>query len=121
MQVIRGTCILALAVLVGEPAWGQERTADVEGQKLAQSIRSANESFFASTTAEQRLAQATPSASASPNETASSAHPATRLEEMTVTDRRSTQAASSETIRARDFELRPHTTSQEILNNLPGF
>ena len=120
MQVIRGTCILALAVLVGEPAWGQERTADVEGQKLAQSIRSANESFFASTTAEQRLAQATPSASASPNETASSAHPATRLEEMTVTDRRSTQAASSETIRARDFELRPHTTSQEILNNLPG-
>ena len=87
MQVIRGTCVLALAVLVCGSAWGQERTADVEGQKLAQSIRSANESFFASTTAEQRLAQATPSASASPNETASSAHPATRLEEMTVTDR----------------------------------
>ena len=39
---------------------------------------------------------------------------------MTVTRRRPTQAASSETIRARDFELRPHSTTQEILNNLPG-
>lgn len=43
-----------------------------------------------------------------------------RLKELTVTDRRPTTAASSETIRARDFELRPHSTTQEILNNLPG-
>lgn len=48
------------------------------------------------------------------------AQAATRLEEVTVTWRRPTQAASSETIRARDFELRPHSTTQEILNNLPG-
>lgn len=43
-----------------------------------------------------------------------------RLKELTVTDRRPTTAASSATIRARDFELRPHSTAQEILNNLPG-
>jgi len=43
-----------------------------------------------------------------------------RLREMTVTERRPTTAASSATIRARDFELRPHTTTQEILNNIPG-
>ena len=43
-----------------------------------------------------------------------------RLQELTVTERRPTTAASSETIRARDFELRPHSTTQEILNNLPG-
>ncbi len=44
----------------------------------------------------------------------------TRLQELTVTERRPTTAASSETVRARDYELRPHTTTQEILNNLPG-
>lgn len=44
----------------------------------------------------------------------------TRLKELTVTERRPTTAASSETIRARDYELRSHTTTQEILNNLPG-
>ncbi|HKA55247.1 MAG TPA: TonB-dependent receptor plug domain-containing protein, partial [Candidatus Binatia bacterium] len=44
----------------------------------------------------------------------------TRLQELTVTERRPTTAASEETIRARDFELRPHTTTQEILNNIPG-
>ncbi len=43
-----------------------------------------------------------------------------RLEELTVTQRRPTTAASSNTIRARDFALRPHSTTQEILNNLPG-
>jgi outer membrane receptor protein involved in Fe transport len=44
----------------------------------------------------------------------------TRLKELTVTERRPTTAASSETIRARDYELRPHTTTQQLLNNLPG-
>jgi hypothetical protein len=43
-----------------------------------------------------------------------------RLQGLTVTERRPTTAASSETVRARDYELRPHTTTQEILNNLPG-
>lgn len=43
-----------------------------------------------------------------------------RLKEVTVTEQRPTTAASSETIRARDYELRPHTTTQEILNNIPG-
>jgi len=43
-----------------------------------------------------------------------------RLQELTVTERRPTTAALSETVRARDYELRPHTTTQEILNNLPG-
>ena len=44
----------------------------------------------------------------------------TRLKELTVSERRPTTAASEETIRARDYELRPHTTTQEILNNIPG-
>ena len=43
-----------------------------------------------------------------------------RLQDLTVTERRPTTAASEETIRARDYELRPHTTTQEILNNIPG-
>ncbi|MBI3304087.1 MAG: TonB-dependent receptor plug domain-containing protein [Deltaproteobacteria bacterium] len=47
-------------------------------------------------------------------------NPVTRLGELTVTRRRPTTAASSETIRARDYEMRPHTTTQEILNNVPG-
>jgi len=50
----------------------------------------------------------------------STADPEIRLQELTVTERRPTTAASSETIRARDYELRPHTTTQEILNNIPG-
>jgi outer membrane receptor protein involved in Fe transport len=43
-----------------------------------------------------------------------------QLKEVTVTERLPTTAASSETIRARDYELRPHATTQEILNNIPG-
>ena len=75
---------------------------------------------------EPQLVQATDNSGAqapasSPDANATTApQPATRLEELTVTRRRPTQAASSETIRARDFELRPHSTTQEILNNLPG-
>lgn len=42
------------------------------------------------------------------------------LEEVVVEGRRPSSAASSETIRARDYELRPHATTQEILNNVPG-
>jgi outer membrane receptor protein involved in Fe transport len=53
-------------------------------------------------------------------ETVAAKESQTRLKELTVTERRPTTAASSETIRARDYELRPHTTTQEILNNLPG-
>jgi hypothetical protein len=63
----------------------------------------------------------TQSSASRPNEASTTlVQPATRLEEVTVTRRRPTQTASSETIRARDFELRPHSTTQEILNNLPG-
>ncbi len=55
----------------------------------------------------------------SQNNTSSDDSP-TRLQEITVTERRPTTAASSETVRARDYELRPRATTQEILNNLPG-
>ncbi|MBI3249418.1 MAG: TonB-dependent receptor plug domain-containing protein [Deltaproteobacteria bacterium] len=57
---------------------------------------------------------------APPKQEAPSKKSDARLPEMIVSERRPTTAASSETIRARDFELRPHTTTQEILNNLPG-
>lgn len=44
----------------------------------------------------------------------------TQLPEITVTDRRPVSAATEQTIRERDFSLRPHNTVWEILNNLPG-
>jgi len=45
---------------------------------------------------------------------------ATRLEEIVVEAKKPQSAASSDEIRARDYELRPHATTQEILNNIPG-
>ncbi len=44
----------------------------------------------------------------------------TRLEEVVVEAKKPVSAASSDEIRARDYELRPHATTQEILNNIPG-
>ena len=44
----------------------------------------------------------------------------TRLPEVLVEAPPAFSAASSDDIRARDFELRPHDTMQEILNNVPG-
>jgi outer membrane cobalamin receptor len=46
----------------------------------------------------------------------------TRLSEVVVAAKKPQSAASSGEIRARDLELelRPHSTSQEILNDLPG-
>jgi outer membrane receptor protein involved in Fe transport len=42
------------------------------------------------------------------------------LEEIVIEARRPLTAASSDEIRALDYELRPHATPQEILNNVPG-
>lgn len=94
-------------VAVSRPAWSQETVAAPEDQELAQA---------APTPQTQKPAQVTPSA----GQSSTSSGSVTRLEEFTVTRRHPTQAASSETIRARDYELRPHPTTQEILNNLPG-
>lgn len=44
----------------------------------------------------------------------------TQLDEVVVEAKRPLTAASSEVIRARDYALRPHSTTQEILNNVPG-
>ena len=44
----------------------------------------------------------------------------TRLDEVVVEAKKPMSAASSDEIRARDYELRPHGTTQEILNNVPG-
>jgi outer membrane receptor protein involved in Fe transport len=44
----------------------------------------------------------------------------TRLPEVLVEAPPAFSAASSDEIRARDFETRPHETMQEILNNVPG-
>jgi outer membrane receptor protein involved in Fe transport len=45
---------------------------------------------------------------------------APRLGEVVVEARKELPSASSEDIRARDLELRPHSTGQEILNDVPG-
>ncbi|MEW6271929.1 MAG: TonB-dependent receptor [Thermodesulfobacteriota bacterium] len=42
------------------------------------------------------------------------------LEELVVEASRPLSAASAQEIRARDFELRPHATTQEVLQNVPG-
>lgn len=42
------------------------------------------------------------------------------LAEIVVEADRPLSAASSDLIRARDYALRPHSTTQEILNNVPG-
>src|SRR5262249_54959284 len=44
----------------------------------------------------------------------------TQLEEVVVEAERPLSAASSQVIRTRDYALRPHSTTQEILNNVPG-
>jgi hypothetical protein len=44
----------------------------------------------------------------------------TQLDEVLVEADRPLTAASSDVIRARDYALRPHSTTQEILNNVPG-
>lgn len=46
--------------------------------------------------------------------------PRTRLDEVVVEATKPFSAASSDEIRARDYELRPHGTVFEILNNVPG-
>ncbi len=43
-----------------------------------------------------------------------------QLPEVVVEAKRPLSAASSDEIRAQDYELRPHATTMEILNNVPG-
>lgn len=44
----------------------------------------------------------------------------TRLEELLVEARRPVSAASSREMNAKDFQIRPHSTLIQILNNVPG-
>lgn len=44
----------------------------------------------------------------------------TTLDEVVIEADRPLSAASSQVIRTRDYALRPHSTTQEILNNVPG-
>jgi hypothetical protein len=44
----------------------------------------------------------------------------TTLDELVVEADKPLSAASSQVIRTRDYALRPHSTTQEILNNVPG-
>ena len=57
---------------------------------------------------------------AAPAPSSTKPKPRTRLGEVVVEASKPLSAASSDEIRARDFELRPHGTLQEILNNVPG-
>jgi outer membrane receptor protein involved in Fe transport len=123
MQVIRYLSALGLIACIVGPAWGeQSRRPVTKKEEVAQVTRDANATSPPLNPEPQQQAQAAPA----PGDTPSASSPApasgsvTRLPELTVTRRRPTQAASAETIRARDLELRPHATTQEILNNLPG-
>lgn len=42
------------------------------------------------------------------------------LDELVVEAKKPLSAASAQEIRARDFDLRPHATTQEVLQNVPG-
>ena len=108
MHMRRLVCLLVLVWSVGGLAWSQEPPAQTEEQGSAQGTETTTDSGGQSTMQEQNPTPETTGRSV------------TRLQEFTVTRRRPTSAASSETIRARDYELRPHTTTQEILNNVPG-
>ena len=44
----------------------------------------------------------------------------TRLEELVVEAQRPVSAASSREMNAKDFNIRPHSTLLQILNNVPG-
>src|SRR5215813_11550685 len=137
MQVRRYTCALLLAMIICRPTWGQETTTKTEDQKSAPATPGSAESSSVPNTDEQNLEQAVPSSGesssashtaeqlqpqtvSSPSDPSTTAKSVTRLEEFTVTQRRPASSASSDTMRARDFELRPHTTTQQLLNNLPG-
>src|SRR5262245_33395801 len=54
------------------------------------------------------------------DETPATSETETRLPGVLVEAPPAFTAASSDEIRARDFETRPHETMQEILNNVPG-
>lgn len=100
-------CAFVLTVLLAASAWGQEALNDSNGeQRLTQAG-----------TSPQEFSQP---ATASPGKSSTTTQPVTRLDELTVTERLPTSAATADTIRARDLELRPHYITQEILNNLPG-
>jgi outer membrane receptor protein involved in Fe transport len=55
-----------------------------------------------------------------PEEAVSTGKGQAELKEVVVEATRPLSAASSDEIRARDYEMRPHATTQEILNNVPG-
>src|ERR1700687_281446 len=59
-----------------------------------------------------------------PTRASDAAHPigkrTARLEKVVVEAKKPSSAASSDQIRALDYQLRPHATTQEILNNAPG-
>jgi len=59
---------------------------------------------------------------AKPRRGGGSASPKTEeeIEHIVVEAKKPLTAASADEIRARDYEMRPHATTQEILNNVPG-
>ncbi|MFN8626168.1 MAG: TonB-dependent receptor [Candidatus Binatia bacterium] len=52
--------------------------------------------------------------------TAASPKTEEEIEHIVVEAKKPLTAASADEIRARDYEMRPHATTQEILNNVPG-
>jgi len=45
---------------------------------------------------------------------------ATQLQELVVEAKKPLSSASSDEVRAKDYEMRPHDTMMEIINNIPG-
>ena len=122
--------LLLLLLTAARTAWSQE-VAPASEERQAQAEPNASdvpatlETQQAQTGSSPSDTPATPEAQQTQTESpergvAETSKPVTRLEEYTVTRRRPASSASLDTMRARDFELRPHTTTQQLLNNLPG-
>ena len=69
-------------------------------------------------TTEMSYGHDTPSLQEAPRTSAGST---TQLSPITVTDRRPVSAATEQRVREQDFAVRPHNTTWEMLNSLPGF
>lgn len=70
--------------------------------------------------AEEAAIEEQPSGESSKTAPDTTRRPTTRLEEVVVEADKPLSSASADVIRQKDYEVRPHDTLQEILNNTPG-
>ncbi len=109
----RSRTIVPLAVLVVS-LWSVAALAQSPAADAPAPPDTARDSDMSSDTADEAKAPAT-----APRREERGPH-LTELDELVVEADKPLSAASSQVIRTRDYALRPHSTTQEILNNVPG-